>query len=319
MHWLSKKRYKIGFMVPTLLVYCIFIILPIAIAVRYSFTKYTGIGEAKPVGLKNYIRLFQDDVFWVSLKNTMVMFVLAFALLLTISFLIALLLNKKLKGVDFSKALIFSPAIIAPIIVGIIWVYILDPNIGIINNVLDAVGASGLKHKWIGGDKLSPYSIAIIYFWQQLGYLVTIFIAGLKMIPEDVLEAVKIDGASPLQEIRYVIIPMMRTTISTVAVLIITGVFKIFEIVQQTTGGGPNHLSETLVTYSYSMTFASSDYGYGMSLATVTFILSLLITAVYSAITKEEKGGKRSRFSHISQRNARGQKQAGDTLEEREG
>ena len=83
---------------------------------------------------------------------------------------------------------------------------------------------------------------------------------------------------------------MMRTTISTVAVLIITGVFKIFEIVQQTTGGGPNHLSETLVTYSYSMTFSSSDYGYGMSLATVTLLLSLLITAVYSAVTKEREG-----------------------------
>lgn len=80
---------------------------------------------------------------------------------------------------------------------------------------------------------------------------------------------------------------MMKSTISTVSVLIITGVFKIFEIVQQTTGGGPNHLSETLVTYSYSMTFSSSDYGYGMSLATFTFVLSLVITGIYSLLTKE--------------------------------
>lgn len=290
MHWLSKKRYKIGLMIPTLLVYSIFMMLPIVIAARYSFTKYSGIGQAKFIGLKNYVRLFGDEIFWISFKNTMVMFVLAFVLLLTLSFLIALLLNQKLKAVDFSKALIFSPAIIAPIIVGIIWVYILDPNIGIINNVLDAIGAGGLKQKWIGGDTLSPYSIAIIYFWQQLGYIVTIFIAGLKMIPGDVLEAVKIDGASTVQEVRYVIIPMMRSTISTVAVLIITGVFKIFEIVQQTTGGGPNHLSETLVTYSYSMAFSSSDYGYGMALAMATFLLSLLITAIYSTVTKEREG-----------------------------
>lgn len=290
MHWLSKKRYKIGLMIPTLLVYSVFIILPIAIAVYYSFTKYSGIGKPRFTGIKNYVRLFQDELFWISFRNTMVMFILAFVLLLTLSFLIALLLNHKLKAVDLSKALIFSPAIIAPIIVGIIWVYILDPNIGILNNLLDAVGAGALKQKWIGGESLSPYSIAIIYFWQQLGYLVTIFIAGLKMIPMDILEAVKIDGASGLQEIRYVIIPMMRTTISTVAVLIITGAFKIFEIVQQTTGGGPNHLSETLVTYSYSQTFSSSDYGYGMSLATVTFLLSLLITAVYSVLTREREG-----------------------------
>ncbi|MBC5682199.1 carbohydrate ABC transporter permease [Ruminococcus hominis] len=287
MHWLSKKRYKICLVVPTLLVYMAFIILPIGMAIGYSFTKYSGIGKAKFNGITNYIRLFKDRLFWISFKNTMIMFILAFLLLLTISFLIALLLNNKLKAVDFSKALIFSPAIIAPIIVGIIWVYILDPNIGIINSVLDAIGASALKHKWIGGSVLSPYSIAVIYFWQQLGYLVTVFIAGLKMIPEEVMEAVKIDGASFWQKTLYVTIPMMKSTISTVSVLIITGVFKIFEIVQQTTGGGPNHLSETLVTYSYSMTFSSSDYGYGMSLATFTFVLSLVITGIYSLLTKE--------------------------------
>ena len=287
MHWLSKKRYKICLVVPTLLVYMVFIILPIGMAIGYSFTKYSGIGKAKFNGITNYIRLFKDRLFWISFKNTMIMFILSFLLLLTISFLIALLLNNKLKAVDFSKALIFSPAIIAPIIVGIIWVYILDPNIGIINSVLDAIGASALKHKWIGGSVLSPYSIAVIYFWQQLGYLVTVFIAGLKMIPEEVMEAVKIDGASFWQKTWYVTIPMMKSTISTVSVLIITGVFKIFEIVQQTTGGGPNHLSETLVTYSYSMTFSSSDYGYGMSLATFTFVLSLVITGIYSLLTKE--------------------------------
>lgn len=293
MYWLSKKRYKIGLVVPTLIVYSVFIILPIGIAVWYSFTKYSGIGKATFVGLENYMRLFKDKVFWVSLKNTMIIFVLAFVLLLTISFLIALLLNNKLKGTDFAKALIFSPAIIAPIIVGIIWVYILDPNVGIINNILDALHLDFLKQKWIGGETLSPYSIAFIYFWQQLGYLVTIFIAGLKMIPEEVLEAVKIDGASTMQKIRYVIIPMMRSTISTVAVLIITGVFKIFEIVQQTTGGGPNHLSETLVTYSYSTAFTSGNYGYGMSLATVTFVLSLIITGIYSFLTREREGGNK--------------------------
>lgn len=281
MRWLSKKRYKIGLLLPTLLIYSIYIVIPIIIAVGYSFTKYSGIGKARFNGLNNYIRLFKDEVFWISFKNTMIIFVLAFVLLLTVSFLIALLLNSKLKGSEFSKALIFSPAIIAPIIVGIIWVYILDPNIGIINNVLEAIGASSLRQKWIGGSTLSPYSIAIIYFWQQLGYLVTIFIAGLKMIPEEVLEAVRIDGASGVQRVRYVVIPMMKSTISTVSVLIITGVFKIFEIVQQTTGGGPNHLSETLVTYSYSMTFGSSDYGYGMSLATITFLISLMITSLF--------------------------------------
>ena len=156
-----------------------------------------------------------------------------------------------------------------------------------LNNILRSIGAGSLAKQWIGGTALSPYSMAIIYFWQQLGYLTTIFIAGLKMIPEEVLEAVKVDGANAVQRVFYVIIPMMRSSISTVIVLIITGIFKIFEIVQQTTGGGPNHMSETLVTYSYSMTFQSSEYGYGMSIATVTFLISLGITGIYFLFSKK--------------------------------
>ena len=109
------------------------------------------------------------------------------------------------------------------------------------------------------------------------------------MIPGEILEAADIDGARPAQKVMYVVIPMMKTTISNVAVLIITGVFKIFEIVLQTTGGGPNHVSDSLVTYSYSMTFSSSDYGYGMSLATITFIVSLLITGIYMAIFRDKE------------------------------
>lgn len=287
MRWLSKPRYKIGFLVPTLLVYVVFIILPIFIAIGYSFTRYSGIGKARFIGLDNYKRLFHDQLFWKSLQNTAIIFVLASVLLLVLSFLLALLLNNKLKFADTSKALVFSPAIIAPIIVGIIWVYILDPKIGVINNILRSIGAGSLAKQWIGGTVLSPYSMAIIYFWQQLGYLTTIFIAGLKMIPEEVLEAVKVDGANAVQRVFYVTIPMMRSSISTVIVLIITGIFKIFEIVQQTTGGGPNHMSETLVTYSYSMTFQSSEYGYGMSIATVTFLISLGITGIYFLFSKE--------------------------------
>lgn len=287
MHWLSKTRYKVGFLIPTLAVYVVFIILPIGIAVAYSFTKYSGIGKARFNGIDNYVRLVKDNIFWKSLANTAIIFVVASVLLLVLSFLLALLLNNKLAFADTSKALVFSPAIIAPIIVGIIWVYILDPKIGVINGVLRAIGAGDLAQQWIGGATLSPYSIAFIYFWQQLGYLTTIFIAGLKMIPEEVMEAVRVDGANAWQRTIHVTIPMMRSTISTVVVLIITGIFKIFEIVQQTTGGGPNHMSETLVTYSYSMAFQSGEYGYGMSIATVTFLVSLAITGIYFLCSKE--------------------------------
>lgn len=289
MYWLSKKRNIAGMLLPTILVYTIFIIVPIFMAIYYSFTKYSGIGKPKFVGLQNYKRLFLDKVFLTSFKNTLIMLIVAFILLMIVAFLVALLLNNKLKFNGLCKALIFSPAIIAPIIVGIIWVYILDPKVGVINAFLGEIGLENMKQQWIGGPSLSPYSIAFIYFWQQLGYIVTIYIAGLKMIPEDVMEAAKIDGASEVQKVRYITIPLMKAQITTVAILIITGVFKIFEIVQQTTNGGPNHMSETLITYSYATTFTNSEYGYGMSLATVTFIISLIIVGIYSFLTREKE------------------------------
>lgn len=289
MYWLSKKRNVVGMLLPTILIYTIFIIVPIFMAIYYSFTKYSGIGRPKFAGLQNYKRLFSDEVFWTSFKNTLIMLIVAFILLMIIAFLVALLLNNKLRFNGLCKALIFSPAIIAPIIVGIIWVYILDPEVGVINAFLGAIGLENMKQQWIGGPTLSPYSIAVIYFWQQLGYIVTIYIAGLKMIPEDVMEAARIDGASEVQKVRYITIPLMKAQITTVAILIITGVFKIFEIVQQTTNGGPNHMSETLVTYSYATTFTNSEYGYGMSLATVTFIISLIIVGIYSFLTREKE------------------------------
>ncbi|SCP98927.1 carbohydrate ABC transporter permease [Anaerobium acetethylicum] len=288
MYWLSKKRYIVLMLIPTLLIYIVYMIAPIIVAVGYSFTKYSGIGNAKFIGLNNYIRLLGDSTFMLSLKNTMVIFVVIFIFLMVGAFSVALLLNNKLKFNGTAKALIFSPAIIAPIIVGIIWVFILDPEVGLINSIMNEIGLEKHTQLWIGGDKLTPYCVAFIYLWQQLGYVATIFIAGLKMIPEEVMEAAKVDGANAWQKVRYVTIPMIRSTISTAAILIITGTFKIFEVVQQLTNGGPNHVSETLVTYSYATTFSNGEYGYGMSMATITFIISLMITAIYSFFAREK-------------------------------
>lgn len=162
MSWLSKKRYLIGLLLPTLIIYTVYIIAPIIMAIGYSFTKYSGIGKATFNGLTNYKRLLQDDTLWISFKNTMIIFGVAFVLLLVGAFFVALLLNNHLKFVDTSKALIFSPAIIAPIIVGIIWVYILDPHVGLINGILDAIGYRDLNRHGLG-EINSPLIVSDLY------------------------------------------------------------------------------------------------------------------------------------------------------------
>jgi raffinose/stachyose/melibiose transport system permease protein len=257
------------------------------ISFYYSFTQYTGIGKAKYVAFHNYQLLIQDPFFWTSLKNTFIVLAVALVVLLPGSFLLAMLLNRSIKGGNSLKALNFAPSIIAPILIGLIWVFILDPQIGLINVFFEKIGLGNLAHQWIGGKSLTPYSVGLVFSWQQLGFLATIFLAGMKMIPQDVYESSSIDGAGPIQQLFHITIPMLNETFKINVILIITGVFKVFETVFVLTNGGPNHLSDVLVTYMYNVTFTSAEYGYGMSIAVVTFLLTMIFSLVYLGLNKK--------------------------------
>ena len=291
MQLLSTKKNKLLLLLPTCLVYVVYIILPILVSLYYSFTKYSGISKPRLYGLKNYIRLLDDPYFWIALKNTAIILGISILLLGIGAFFVAMLLNQPMRGVNVCKALIFAPAIIASIIAGVIWGYLLDPVTGLVNNVLRAIGLDKLALEWIGGKTLSPYSIAFVYFWQQAGYIAAIYLAGLKTIPNEMMEAAAVDGTNFWQRLLHVTIPALRDTFVSVGILIITGSMKIFETVQQLTGGGPTHYSETLVTYAYNTTFARGEYGYGMALATATFLISLILMGIYTSAARERLRG----------------------------
>ncbi|GHU51798.1 ABC transporter permease [Bacilli bacterium] len=290
MKWFSKKKNMVIMLAPSLLVYTVFIIASIVIAFCYSLTRYSGIGKARWLGLDNYLRILGDPYFRMALKNSIIILAVSLVTLTVLGFFLANLYKMKLHFSGFGRASIFSPAIIAPIIVGIIWIFILDPEIGIINAVLRSTGRPDLTRLWIGGDALSPFSFALVFFWRQLGFVTTIFLAGLNLIPEEVYESAAIAGARLWQRVWYITIPMMRQTFTIVVLLIITETFKIFEIVLQLTNGGPNHLSEVLITYTYTTTFKGGEYGYGMSLAMLTFLVSLVFSFAYMMVTRDRGG-----------------------------
>lgn len=287
MYWLSRRSIKLIMILPALILFSVYVIIPIFLTAYYSLTDYSGIGRPGFIGLRNYYFLFQDKMFLSSLKNTLVILVMIMLLIIPCSFILALLLDKSFKGNGIVKAMNFLPFVIAPILVGLIWYFILDPSIGLINNFLSLIGLDSLNQQWIGGKTLTPYSIAVVYLWQVLGYYATIFLAGLKAIPVDIYEATDIEGANVIQKIFYVTIPMLRETTIIIVILIITGGFKIFETVQQLTGGGPNHISDVLVTYMYHVTFTTSRYGYGMSIATISAVFSLVCTCSYLMIARK--------------------------------
>ncbi len=281
MHWLSKKSTKIIMIMPAVILFTVFFLAPIFISVYYSFTDFSGIGAAKFIGFKNYQVLLKDKFFFIALKNTFIILIGITITILPLSFIVALLLEKPFRGSGAVQSMIFAPNVIAPILVGLIWLFILDPKMGMINAILRSIGLSDYQQQWIGGKTLTPYSVAFVYLWQVLGFYTTINMAGLRSIPADIYEAAEIDGANYFQRIRKITIPMMKNTIVINTILIITGGFKIFETVKQLTNGGPNHMSDVLVTYMYDTTFTSSRYGYGMAVATVSFVLCLIFSIIY--------------------------------------
>lgn len=265
-------------LLPALVFFTAFIAYPVLYALRISLSDFAGFGEARFVGVENYSCLADDPFFWTALRNTIVILVVAVVVVIPLSFGLALLLDRRLPAVGALRALVFAPAIIAPILVGLIWVFILDPSIGLVNRLLSLLGLPSVE--WIGGDTLSPYSIAMVFIWSTVGFTMTIFYAGLQQLPHEVIEASQIDGASFWQRQRHVVIPMMRETFGIVLVLVITNVFKIFELVYQLTGGGPVHRSETLVSYMYFVTFTNQKYGPGMAIAVIIFVLGAAISIV---------------------------------------
>ncbi|MGG5260512.1 carbohydrate ABC transporter permease [Phycicoccus avicenniae] len=287
MVWISS-RWKIALMLaPALAFFTVFIAYPLGYSLVFSLTKFQGFGEPEFIGLANYAALFDDPFFWRSLQNTLIILVVSLAVLVPGSFGLALLLRRTVRAGGALRALVFAPAIIAPILVGLIWVFLLDPKIGLLNRALAGIGVGPVQ--WIGGDTLTPYAVALVFIWSSIGFAMTIFYAGRQVLPEDVLEASSLDGASGWQQLRYVTVPMMRETFAIVTILMITNVFKIFELVYMLTGGGPVHRSETLVSYMYFLTFTNQKYGLGMSLAVIITLLGAVVSVAYLLVSRERR------------------------------
>lgn len=287
MIWISSRWKILLMLAPAIIVFTMFVVYPLIYSGVFSFTRFQGFGAPTWIGVDNYIALFNDPFFWQALQNTIVILVVSLSILIPASFALALLLQRALAGAGSLRALVFGPAIIAPILVGLIWVFILDPKIGLLNRILGAFGIPPVQ--WIGGDYLTPISVSIVFVWSSIGFAMTIFYAGLQLLPGDVMEASALDGATAWQQIWHIKIPMMRETFAIVTILMITNVFKIFELVYMLTGGGPVHRSETLVSYMYFLTFTNQQYGLGMALAVIITILGAAVSIGYLVAARRKE------------------------------
>ena len=272
-----KKRYFYMMVIPALAFYLSFMILPFLFDVFYSFTDYKALGTPNFVGLKNYIRLFHDKFLGISIKNTLISTALTTVLSLVISFFIAYTLDQKTKRNEIGKIIIFAPYVITLVLSALIWVFILSPTTGLLNNVLISLGLEDWTQIWINGPTLSPYSFAIVSTWVSMGFYMIIWQEGIRSIDHDVIEASIIDGCTRTQRIRYVVLPLLRSTLISNLIFSIVGGLKIYEIVYMMTGGGPFHKSESIVSYMYQIIFSGQEFGYGMAIAVVEGLIAIVL------------------------------------------
>lgn len=288
---LKLKGLLVITLLPALLLYSFFVIIPIFWSSYYGFFEWSGLGDATYIGLQNYIDVMQSPVFWRSLKNNLMIVAASVFGQVPIALALALMLRKSNWFQIFVRSAVFLPMVISTVVVGLIWGYIYDPEIGVINTVLRAVGLESWTKAWLADPSVNMYAVAVPIIWNYIGPYLHIFIAAIQNIPSEMEEAAMIDGASGWKKLIYIILPNMWTTIKVAVVLCISGSLKAFDQVFVMTGGGPAESTEILATYMYNNTFLVYRYGYGSAVSTMIILLSLILIGISQVLMKRKNEG----------------------------
>ncbi len=280
----ARKEFLVGmgFILPSLLGFLVFTFIPVIISFVLSFSNWNfmqGWGAIKFNGLSNYFRLFSDEWFLNSYKNNILFTVVTVPVLIGLGLVMASIINKYIYGGAAVRTMIFIPYIASVVAVCTVWMVLLQPSYGPVNQALKAFGVEN-PPGWLADFKWSLPSIMIIYIWQQVGYYSIVFLAGLKGLPEDVYEAAKVDGASPVRQFFSITIPLISPTTFFLTIMGIIGSFKVFDQISVLTQGGPGSSSSVMAYYVYRTAFDYFDMGYANTLAWALFVLVFLVTLI---------------------------------------
>lgn len=274
-------RYVTPFLMvsPALIFTALLIFFPIIYAVLLSLTKWTaGGGVAGFVGLKNFEQMFKDPIFWIALWNTIKLFIGCLIFETIIGIYLGILLNKEVRGQKIIQALILIPSIIASVAIGMMWIQIFDPTLGMANYFIKSLGLKPLV--WLGDPKTVLISLGIIDIWEWSPFMALIITGGMKALPTEPFEAAQIDGASWWQTLFYITLPLLRPVIMVAILLRSVDLIRFFDTVYIMTQGGPNNASTTLNVYSYQQGFNYLNMSYGSALMIFLFVLVMLLSFV---------------------------------------
>ena len=269
------------FILPAIVGTFIFIVIPIFCLLGLSFTKWDLLNPIQFVGLENYKDLFSEQLFYKLLKNTVVYAVSVSILGVIIPLVLAAILNSKIRGSEFYKTAYFLPFITPMIVIGIVWEWIFDPNIGVLNNILN------LHINWLYDVHYAMPALIIVSVWKLIGYNMVIFLSALSGISQSLFEAAKIDGATPVQTFKNVTVPMLSPTIFFVVIITAISSFQVFDLIYLMTQGGPLDSTNVLVYAIYKNAFEYFNVGKASAIAYVLFTIILVLTLVQWNLRKK--------------------------------
>jgi raffinose/stachyose/melibiose transport system permease protein len=263
------------FLAPALVLYLLLVVAPVVQAMYYSGFDWNGLGPLDDfVGLDNFKRAFSEDVFVGALKHNGIFVLLSLVLQLPFALALAMILNARLRGRGLLRVLFFAPFVLSEVVTGVIWTLILQPR-----GLADAV--IPVTQQWLADPGIVLYTLFVVISWKYFGFHMILYLAGLQQIPRELEEAAEIDGATKLQVIRYVTLPLLAPTIRVSAFLSIIGALQLFDLIWVMTGGGPVNASNTMATYLIDWSFKRFQFGYASAVAVILLLISLAFALLY--------------------------------------
>lgn len=274
----NEYKYALIFVLPPIIGFILFAMAPLFISIYASFTNWNGLRQMSFVGLSNYRTLLTDDYFWTTLGNTFYL-MLGIPIGLTLSFLLALALNRRIPGKNTFRVIYYIPVVSSLAAISILWQWAYNGDFGLINQALSYVGIDGPN--WLQNTATIKPAIIIMTVWKGLGYSMLLYLAAIQSVPRTFYEAAELDGASPLQRLRYITWPMVRpVTFFLIVTNIIGGAQMFTEINIMTPTGGPMYSSATVVWYLWQQAFNHWKMGYASAISVVLGVLIFVITAL---------------------------------------
>jgi multiple sugar transport system permease protein len=294
---IRKRRENImawAFSAPALILLFVFLVIPFVMAIGLAFTDQRLIPNpnlpTQFVGLRNFIRLFQDEAFIRGILNNFYFVVVVVPLQTSFALLLAILINQKIKGTNIFRTIYFSPVVTSMVVVSIVWTFLYNPGDGLINSFIHFITFGRVEgFNWLQNTKLVFPAIMLLSIWQGVGFQMVIFLAGLQEIPTDLYEAADVDGANKFQQFLYVTLPQLRNT--TIFVVLATTIlaFKLFDQVKVMTNGGPQNASMTTMLYVIQQGWGELKVGYASAISLIFFIIVLIVSLLQRQILREER------------------------------